>query len=73
MAPLAPQVREAFSRAGCSVLCIAHRLETIMDYDKIMGLHQGQLVEFDSPARLLADPDSIFRRLVQSHSGSPEH
>ncbi|OWK62309.1 Canalicular multispecific organic anion transporter 1 [Lonchura striata] len=44
-------IRSAF--ADCTVLTIAHRLHTIMDSNRVMVLHAGQIVEFDSPEQLL--------------------
>ena len=44
-------IRKEF--AGSSVLTIAHRLNTIMDYDRIMVLDKGELREFDKPNELL--------------------
>ncbi|XP_077296379.1 multidrug resistance-associated protein 1-like [Arctopsyche grandis] len=51
--------------ASCTVLTIAHRLNTIMDSDKIMVLDKGKLVEFDSPTSLLQDEDSVFYSLAK--------
>ena len=44
-------IRREFAQS--SVLTIAHRLNTIMDYDRIMVLDKGQLREFDTPQNLL--------------------
>ncbi|XP_038064939.1 multidrug resistance-associated protein 4-like [Patiria miniata] len=49
----------------CTVLTIAHRLNTIMDLDKVMVLDAGQLIEFDEPYVLLQTKDSIFSKMVQ--------
>lgn len=55
-------IREAFQ--GCTILTIAHRLETIADYDRIVVMHAGQVAEYASPHELLQRPDGMFRGLV---------
>ncbi|KAJ2063399.1 Canalicular multispecific organic anion transporter 1 [Coemansia sp. S146] len=49
----------------CTVLTIAHRLNTIMDSDRILVMDEGKVAEFDTPANLLAR-DSHFSKLVES-------
>lgn len=44
----------------CTVLTIAHRLNTIMDSDKVIVLDNGFMVEYDSPVNLLQEKTSIF-------------
>ncbi|XP_061382593.1 multidrug resistance-associated protein 1 isoform X5 [Danaus plexippus] len=46
--------------ASCTVLTIAHRLNTIMDSTRVMVLDRGQLVEYAPPQQLLQDKNSIF-------------
>ncbi|KAI6037805.1 P-loop containing nucleoside triphosphate hydrolase protein [Pisolithus marmoratus] len=43
-----------------TILTIAHRLNTIIDYDRILVLAEGSVTEFDSPTTLLADKSSHF-------------
>ncbi|XP_020828220.1 ATP-binding cassette sub-family C member 3 [Phascolarctos cinereus] len=38
---------------GCTVLTIAHRLNTIMDYTRVLVLDKGTIAEFDSPTNLI--------------------
>ena len=45
---------------NCTVLTIAHRINTIMDNNRVMVMDQGKLVEFDTPYNLLEREDSIF-------------
>lgn len=50
---------------GCTILTIAHRISTVIDYDRILVLEKGRVVEFDAPQVLLERPDSIFASLVR--------
>ncbi|KAL7548579.1 hypothetical protein ACHAWF_011867 [Thalassiosira exigua] len=51
---------------GTTLLTIAHRLNTIMDYDVILVVDKGKAAEFGTPAELLERKDSIFSELVES-------
>eukprot|EP00096_Caligus_rogercresseyi_P015861 TRINITY_DN8345_c0_g1_i1.p1 TRINITY_DN8345_c0_g1~~TRINITY_DN8345_c0_g1_i1.p1 ORF type:complete len:558 (-),score=66.42 TRINITY_DN8345_c0_g1_i1:296-1813(-) len=53
----------------CTVVTIAHRINTIMDSNRIMVLDSGTIAEFDSPQKLLENPDSLFYALVNSSNG----
>ncbi|GAA6059991.1 hypothetical protein JCM10212_001149 [Sporobolomyces blumeae] len=56
-------IREGF--ADSLVITIAHRLRSIIDYDSILVLENGQLAEFDTPANLLRNRDGIFRAMCE--------
>jgi ATP-binding cassette subfamily B protein len=58
---------------GRSAIIIAHRLSTIRECDKIFVLEAGHLVEQGSPSELLADPQSHYSRLHQSHFTKVPH
>ncbi|KAF8900175.1 ABC protein [Gymnopilus junonius] len=49
-----------------TLICIAHRLRTILNYDRILVLDSGKVVEFDSPLTLFRRKDGIFRSLCQN-------
>ncbi|KAJ3091186.1 Multidrug resistance-associated protein 4 [Physocladia obscura] len=51
---------------GTTVISIAHRVNTIADFDRIMVLDAGELVEFDSPLNLLHTDGSLFKTLVDA-------
>eukprot|EP00581_Thalassiosira_minuscula_P006624 CAMPEP_0183704094 /NCGR_PEP_ID=MMETSP0737-20130205/1557_1 /TAXON_ID=385413 /ORGANISM="Thalassiosira miniscula, Strain CCMP1093" /LENGTH=1530 /DNA_ID=CAMNT_0025930911 /DNA_START=209 /DNA_END=4801 /DNA_ORIENTATION=- len=55
-------IRENF--ASATVLTIAHRLNTIMDSDRVLVLDDGNVAEFDSPAALM-NQDGIFASMVE--------
>uniref|UniRef100_A0A8C8LYS9 ATP-binding cassette sub-family B member 6 n=1 Tax=Oncorhynchus tshawytscha TaxID=74940 RepID=A0A8C8LYS9_ONCTS len=55
-------IRETFQDK--TVLTIAHRINTIMDSDRVLVMHSGKVVEFDTPADLCQRDDSIFCKLV---------
>ncbi|XP_023313499.1 multidrug resistance-associated protein 4-like [Trichogramma pretiosum] len=51
--------------APCTVLTVAHRLNTIMDSNKVLVMDKGRLVEFDHPHILLQDKFGEFTSLVK--------
>ncbi|XP_067129909.1 ATP-binding cassette sub-family C member 4-like [Centruroides vittatus] len=56
-------IRERFK--PCTVLTIAHRLNTIIDSDRVLVLDVGKLQEFDSPYALLKNVNGTFYNLVK--------
>ena len=54
--------------ASRTLLCIAHRLRTIISYDRIAVFDAGRVVEFDSPLDLYDREDGIFRDMCAKAS-----
>ncbi|TPX56169.1 hypothetical protein PhCBS80983_g04737 [Powellomyces hirtus] len=52
--------------ANCTVITIAHRVNTIMTYDRIIVMDAGRVVESGAPRELLADGSSHFYSLVHN-------
>ncbi|KAJ7054741.1 hypothetical protein C8F01DRAFT_1221334 [Mycena amicta] len=52
-------IREEFTDS--LLLTIAHRLKTVIDYDRLLVLDKGKVVEFDTPYKLIQKKDGIFR------------
>ncbi|ODN01265.1 Multidrug resistance-associated protein 1 [Orchesella cincta] len=51
-------IRSTFK--GCTILNVAHRLNTVLDSSRIMVLERGEIIEFDTPTALLSNPNSHF-------------
>ncbi|KZT23179.1 P-loop containing nucleoside triphosphate hydrolase protein [Neolentinus lepideus HHB14362 ss-1] len=57
-------VRENLAHA--TILTIAHRLETVMDCDRIVVLNKGEIAEVGSPSELLSKQDGLFAQMVNA-------
>ncbi|KAL7557087.1 hypothetical protein ACA910_009910 [Epithemia clementina (nom. ined.)] len=55
-----------------TILAVAHRLDTVIDYDFILVLGQGEVLEFGSPSDLLSQNkvDGVFARMVDDTGDS---
>ena len=56
-------LRSAF--ASRTILTIAHRIDTVIDSDRILVMDAGRVAEFASPAELLSNDSSIFSQLCR--------
>ena len=54
------------------MITIAHRLNTVADYDKIMVMSFGKVIEYDSPRLLLQNQQSEFSKMVKETGDANE-
>nr|XP_019958522.1 PREDICTED: multidrug resistance-associated protein 1-like isoform X1 [Paralichthys olivaceus] len=50
----------------CTILTIAHRLHTIMDYNRILVLDKGEMVEFDTPSNLISQRGAFYKMTMDA-------
>ncbi|KAJ8753048.1 hypothetical protein K2173_011816 [Erythroxylum novogranatense] len=53
--------------ADCTVITIAHRIPTVMDCNVVLAMRDGNLVEYDEPAKLMSTEGSLFGQLVKEY------
>ncbi|KAJ5758005.1 uncharacterized protein N7511_006699 [Penicillium nucicola] len=55
-------IRESFKR--CTVIMVAHRINTLLDFDQVAVLNDGLIMEVGHPSDLLNAPDGEFAKLL---------
>lgn len=57
-------IRNSFN--DCTLIAIVHKLDSVLDFDKVVLLDQGSVLEIGNPRELLAVPKSSFKALYDS-------
>ena len=57
-------LRERFSEA--TIIMVAHRLQTVIDFDRILVLGNGRLLEYGSPKELMSKEDGHFSSMLRN-------
>ncbi|KAI5461683.1 hypothetical protein BGZ63DRAFT_404517 [Mariannaea sp. PMI_226] len=60
------KIQETIRELTGTVITIAHRLQTIVDYDKVLVLDKGQVVEYAHPWELISKTDGTFRNMCET-------
>merc|ERR1712178_187682 len=55
-------IKESFK--DCTRIVVAHRLQTIIESDRVLVLDHGEVAEFNSPDELRKNPESHFTKLI---------
>lgn len=59
-------LRDEYGNGKATIICVAHRLSTVLGADRILVMRDGMVAEFDTPANLLSRPSSLFSELVRA-------
>ncbi|KAI9781815.1 MAG: hypothetical protein M1816_002165, partial [Peltula sp. TS41687] len=59
------KIQGTIRKLQSTTITIAHRLQTIIDYDKVLVLEKGEVKEFDHPWLLLKNQESLFRDMCE--------
>ncbi|KND91987.1 ATP-dependent bile acid permease [Tolypocladium ophioglossoides CBS 100239] len=59
------KIQETIRELTGTVITIAHRLQTIVDYDKVLVLDKGEVVEFGHPWELISNEEGTFRSMCE--------
>lgn len=57
---------------GTTIIAITHRLQAVVEFDRILVLEEGRVAEFGAPLELMARPNGAFRAIVEEHVKSEE-
>ena len=60
------KIQETLREFKNTTLTIAHRLQTIIDYDKVLVLDRGEVIEYGSPLELITKKDGTFKGMCDS-------
>ena len=60
------KIQETIRELKSTIITIAHRLQTIVDYDKVLVLDKGEVVEFGHPHELLKKENGTFRSMCET-------
>ncbi|KAL5747608.1 hypothetical protein ACOSQ2_024905 [Xanthoceras sorbifolium] len=52
---------------NCTVITVAHRIRTVMDCNAVLVISDGEMVEYDDPAKLVSKEGSLFGQLVKDY------
>jgi ABC-type multidrug transport system fused ATPase/permease subunit len=59
------RIQETIREIKNTTITIAHRLQTIIDYDKVLVLDKGEIVEFGDPFDLVGKSEGIFHGMCE--------
>ena len=62
------KLQRVIKNLSCTVITIAHRLQTILDYDRIVILDRGEIVEVGTAAELTERERGMFRGMLDGKS-----